>query len=168
MRIYRFISSFSEEETTIGLDKFEKETKDFLIDFANRYDFFDLRYDGKVCHWRDGDLYLSVGFCPEEYAIEFKKWDAIIHEGMDGFTKVEDITDEVLYGKHDMEIYGFLKENMIITFDDYIENYITKDIILDKINLYGIESLSENDKRILNDEPYIRYVDTLIDEDNDC
>jgi hypothetical protein len=64
-----------------------------------------------------------------------------------------------------MEVYGFLKENVIITFDDYIENYITKDIILDKINLYGIDSLSENDKRILNDEPYVRYVDTIIEED---
>jgi hypothetical protein len=66
-----------------------------------------------------------------------------------------------------MEVYGFLKENVIITFDDYIENNITKDIILDKINLYGIDSLSENDKRILNDEPYVRYVDTIISEEDE-
>jgi hypothetical protein len=107
---------------------------------------------------------LSVGFCTEEYANEVKKWDDIIHEGMEGFTTVEDITDEVLYGQHDMEIYGFLKENVIITFDDYIDNYITKDIILDKINLYGVESLTENDKRILSDLPYIRYVDKITQE----
>ena len=165
MRIYRFISSFSEEDTTLGLERLPKTIQDFLSDFINEYNFYDLRYDGKVCHWSDGHLYLSVGMCPEEYTIEFKKWDDIIHEGMEGFTTVEDITDEVLYGKHDLEVYGFLKENVMITFDDYIENYITKDIILDKINLYGIDSLSENDKRVLNDEPYIRYVDTIIEEE---
>jgi hypothetical protein len=167
MKIYRFISSFSEEDTNIGLHRLPKTTGDFLVDFINQYDLYDLRYDGKVCHWSEGDMFLSVGFCTDEYAIEFKKWDDIIHEGMEGFTTVEDITDEVLYGKHDMEIYGFLKENVMITFDDYIENYITKDIILDKINLYGIDSLSENDKRVLNDEPYVRYVDTIISEEDE-
>ena len=167
MKIYRFISSFSEEDTTIGLDRLPKTTQDFLVDFVSQYDLYDLKYNGKVCHWSEGDMCLSVGFCTDEYAIEFKKWDDIIHEGMEGFTTVEDITDEVLYGKHDLEVYGFLKENVMITFDDYIENNITKDIILDKINLYGIDSLSENDKRILNDEPYVRYVDTIISEEDE-
>ena len=167
MTLYRFIPSLSEEDTTTGLHRLPKTTQDFLEDFVNQYDLYDLRYDGEVCHWHDGDMFLSVGFCTDEYAIDFKKWDDIIHEGMEGFTTVEDITDEVLYGKHDLEVYGFLKENVMITFDDYIENNITKDIILDKINLYGIDSLSENDKRILNDEPYVRYVDTIISEEDE-
>jgi hypothetical protein len=161
MRIYRIISSFTEEESTNGLSKLPKETYDMLIDFVDKYYFYELRYDGKICHWREGDLSLSVGICPEEHVKDIKMWDTIIHEGLEGFTKIEDITDEVLYGKHDMDVYGFIKENILITFEDYIVNNITKDIILDKINLYGIDSLTENDKRILSDLPYIKYIDTI-------
>jgi hypothetical protein len=75
MKIYRFISSFSEEDTTIGLQRLPKTTGDFLVDFISQYDLYDLRYDGKVCHWSEGHMFLSVGFCTDEYAIEFKKWD---------------------------------------------------------------------------------------------
>jgi hypothetical protein len=59
MRIYRIISSFSEEDTTIGLNKLPKVTQNMLIDLVNQYDLYDLRYDGKVCHWRDGDMSLA-------------------------------------------------------------------------------------------------------------
>ena len=166
MRIYRFITSFSEEESNIGFERLNETTQKMLNklipELVIQSDLYDVKYDGKVCHWRDGHMGLSIGLCTEEYASEFKKYDDIIHEGMSGFTTIEDITDEVLYGKHNMEIYGFLKESVIITFDNYIENNITKDIILDKINLYGIDSLSDNDKRVLNDKTYIRYVDTII------
>lgn len=58
MRIYRFISSFSEEDTTLGLERLSKTTGDFLEDFVNQYDLYDLRYDGKVCHWSEGDMFL--------------------------------------------------------------------------------------------------------------
>ena len=161
MRIYRFISSFSEEATTNGIDKLPKATKDMLIELSTKYESYDFRYDGNVCHWKNGDISLSIVFCPDDYADEVRKWDDLIHEGIEGFTKIEDITDEVLFGQHDMEVYGFFKEELIFCFDDYIVDCITKDIVLDKINLYGIESLTENDKRILDDLPYIKFIDTI-------
>ena len=161
MRIYRFTSSFSEEATAKGLERLPKATKDMLIELSTKYESYDFRYDGNTCHWKDGDLSLSIVFCPEKYADEVRKWDDIVHEGMEGFTKIEDITDEVLFGQHGMEAYGFFKEELTFSFDDYIVESITKDIVLDKISLYGIESLTENDKRILDDLPYIKLIDTI-------
>jgi hypothetical protein len=165
MRIYKIISSFKEEDTAKGLNKLPKVTQDMLIELVRKYEFYDFKYDGKVCHWSKGDMELSIGFCPVEYVREIKKWDDIIHEGVEGYTHIYDITDEVLYSRHDMEVYGFFKEELMISFDDYIVEYITKDIILDKINLYGVESLTENDKRILNDQPYKKFIDTFIEND---
>ena len=41
---------------------------------------------------------------------------------------------------------------MIIEFHQYKQDFIGSDEILDKINEVGIESLTENDKRILRGE----------------
>ena len=165
MRIFRIITSYTEDQTNKGLEKLSKETIKMLEDYVDRYEYYDLRYNDEVCHWSKGDLGLTIEICPVEHIEFIKKWDDIIHEGIDGYTTIEDITDEVLYGQHNMEIYGFFKNEMIMIFDEYIIDNITKDIVLDKINLYGVESLTENDKRILNDEPYIRYIDTFSEID---
>ena len=50
-------------------------------------------------------------------------------------------------------------------FEEYIVKHITKDHILDKINLYGIESLTDNDKRILDGLPFIKYIDIITEFD---
>jgi hypothetical protein len=44
---------------------------------------------------------------------------------------------------------------MIIEFQKYRNIYLDKDIILDKINELGIESLTENDKLLLSDKKMI-------------
>ena len=64
--------------------------------------------------------------------------------------KFVDITKEVLYDIYDTKIFGFAEEKMIIEFQKYRNIYLDKDIVLDKINELGIESLTENDKLLLS------------------
>jgi hypothetical protein len=56
----------------------------------------------------------------------------------------EDITFDVL-----MDKYEFKDEDFEIVKKDYIKNNITLDIVLDKINLKGINSLNDIDKELL-------------------
>jgi hypothetical protein len=63
-----------------------------------------------------------------------------------------DITNDVINGKYDTSILGYVEEKMIIEFHQYKLDFIGSDEILDKINEVGIESLTENDKRILRGE----------------
>ena len=56
----------------------------------------------------------------------------------------EDITFDVL-----MDKYEFKDEDFEIVKKDYIKNNTTLDIVLDKINLKGINSLNDIDKELL-------------------
>lgn len=65
---------------------------------------------------------------------------------LENFVKLEyeDITFDVL-----MDKYEFKDEDFEIVKKDYIKNNITLDIVLDKINLKGINSLNDIDKKLL-------------------
>lgn len=65
---------------------------------------------------------------------------------LENFVKLEyeDITFDVL-----MDKYEFKDEDFEIVKKDYIKNNITLDIVLDKINLKGINSLNDIDKELL-------------------
>ena len=165
MKIYKIITSYKSDDTGKVFDSLPKEIQNIIMDLVDKYEWYDFKYDGKVCHWRDGDLECSVGICPEDFITEFKKWDDYLHKDCEGYTYVYDITDEVLYGQHEYEIYGFFKEHIQMFFEEYIVKHITKDHILDKINLYGIESLTDNDKRILDGLPFIKYIDIITEID---
>lgn len=57
----------------------------------------------------------------------------------------EDISDEVLFGQMSFESVEFQE-----SINDFIRENITIDTVLDKINQYGIENLSEFDKKFLD------------------
>lgn len=65
---------------------------------------------------------------------------------LENFVKLEyeDITSDVL-----MDKYEFKDVDFEIVKKDYIKNNITLDIVLDKINLKGINSLNDIDKELL-------------------
>lgn len=65
---------------------------------------------------------------------------------LENFVKLEyeDITSDVL-----MDKYQFKDVDFEIVKKDYIKNNITLDIVLDKINLKGINSLNDIDKELL-------------------
>jgi len=52
-----------------------------------------------------------------------------------------------------------------MTFEEYIRDYLTMDIVLDKVSLYGGDSLTDNEKRFLNNEPMIFLIDEFKEEE---
>jgi hypothetical protein len=160
-RIYRMISSFNDEESSDGLKNLtdiELEKINHLID--NEI-IIDLKYNGKVCHWREGDLSYNILFLTESQ-IEFVKLiDKKLHEGLSGYTLIDDITEDVLYDRFDTSVFGFFQFEMRFDFFKYREENLIKDDILDKILKHGKESLSENDKLLLEDKKMISPIDEI-------
>ena len=111
IKIYRLITSFTVEQSKIGWEKFTpieiQEISDFLDD--NCEDRYEFQYDGNVCHWKNGDMEYDIFFITENDIEKIKNWDKIIHEGMDGFTKIDDITEDVLYDRIDTSVFGFFE-----------------------------------------------------------
>lgn len=79
-------------------------------------------------HIEESDFYFIINILCENYVkLEY-----------------EDITFDVL-----MDKYEFKDEDFEIVKKDYIKNNTTLDIVLDKINLKGINSLNDIDKELL-------------------
>ena len=65
---------------------------------------------------------------------------------------MKDISEDVLFGKHSEKNYPGVEEKMKEIFDTYIDMYLDHDTVLDKINMYGMTSLNERDKKVLESE----------------
>ena len=80
------------------------------------------------------------------FHIEESDFYFIINILCENYVKLEydDITFDVL-----MDKYEFKDEDFEIVKKDYIKNNTTLDIVLDKINLKGINSLNDIDKELL-------------------
>jgi hypothetical protein len=80
------------------------------------------------------------------FHIEESDFYFIINILFENYVKLEyeDITFDVL-----MDKYEFKDEDFEIVKKDYIKNNTTLDIVLDKINLKGINSLNDIDKELL-------------------
>ena len=60
-------------------------------------------------------------------------------------------TDAVLLGEHSEKTYKGIEEHMKPIFDMYLDLYLDQDAVLDKINKYGMASLTDRDKRVLEE-----------------
>ena len=160
-RIYRMISSFTEEQSQNSVSQltdFELAEVYKLIDNENIIDF---KYDGKVCHWREGDLNYSILYVTEKQINFVKEMDDKLHKDIEGYTTIDDITEDVIYDRFDTSVFGFLQLEMSFDFFKYREENLTKDDILDKILKYGKESLTENDKLLLEDKVMISPINEI-------
>ena len=155
MKIFKIISSYSTEATLEGLKRLTAEETEVFYSFENDPNMTFLAFDGEVCHWENGHLMLGIVFCDDERIAELVYLDKKIHEGAEGYTEVTEITEEVLYSVHETSVYGFAESNLQHDFHVYREQNLVKDDVLDKINKLGIESLTENDKLLLQDEEMI-------------
>lgn len=158
-RIYRMVSSFTDEQSLIGLEKLSSFELSQVTDIMDDYIIIDLKYNGEVCHWREGDLNYSVLFMPQSKIDIIKTLETKVHEGLDGYTVIDDITEDILYEKFETSVFGFLEFEMKFEFFKYRKDYLTKDIILDKILKYGKDSLTENEKLFLSDKEMISPID---------
>jgi hypothetical protein len=155
------ISSFTDEQSQNSVSQltdFELAEVYKLIENENIIDF---KYDGKVCHWREGDLNYSILYVTEKQINFVKEMDAKLHEDIEGYTTIDDITEDVLYDRFDTSVFGFYQFEMRFDFFKYREGNLIKDDILDKILKHGKESLSKNDKLLLEDKEMISPIDEI-------
>jgi hypothetical protein len=59
---------------------------------------------------------------------------------------IEDITESVVFGKHSEE-----SETHKAIFEEYLDKHLTIDAVLDKINKYGMASLTKRDFKALEE-----------------
>ena len=160
-RVYRIITSFTSEQSEIGVKQFSDSDIDEIINIVNNTHNYTFKYDGKVCHWREGHLEYNIFFCDEKTIRRLNEFDEKAHNGMEGYTIIDDISEDVLYDRFDMSVFGFFEFEMGFDFFKYREKYLTKDDILDKILKYGKESLSDNDKLVLEDKEMVSPIDNI-------
>jgi hypothetical protein len=156
-RAYRIISNHPEDMTIKGIENLTDEEREAYLGFGDDEDITIFRFDGERCHWSEGEAVLAIAFADEEKIALMKRLDEKIHPGesLATYTKFEDITSEVLHSAHDTSIYGFMEEHVQRDFHLYRERYLEKDDILDKINIYGIDSLTENDRLFMQDRDMV-------------
>lgn len=143
-RIFQTILKPSQQLDENLLDQREK---DFIEDFINNAHIFG--FDGQNCTWKETEEMFLITFVEKQDIDKIIELEIKTGSTPDVFT---DITNDVINGKYDTSILGYAEEKMIIEFHHYIQDFIGSDEILDKINEVGIESLTENDKRILRGE----------------
>jgi hypothetical protein len=157
-KVYRLVSSFTYEQSEIGMKQFSEYELNEITEWVETVPLYHFKYDGKVCHWREGLLDYNIIFCDEKDIEKIRQIDNKIHNGMEGYTIIDDITTDVLFDKFDTLVFGFFEFEMRYDFFNYRKEYLTKDNLLDKILIYGKESLTENDKLFLEDKEMISPV----------
>jgi len=147
-RIYRLDSDYENDEINKIIEKIPDSTKEILVDFADSLDFLV-----EVCLKKDGTYSRTEG--KEVTIVILDDWEKkrmleltdLVYDKK-RYT-IKDISEDVLFGNHSEKNYPDVEEKMKEIFDSYITMYLDTDTVLDKINIYGIDSLTERDKKVL-------------------
>lgn len=149
-RIYKYVSTYSTAETFKRRDRITDEEYDFLID---EIEFLDFYLDGENYTW-DSDIpnVISISFliCTQEELQQIIDIDVKLHHDLEGYSTADDITKSVLYGLFDCDEYGFAHVGLTNMFHNWRKDNLTENDLLDKINDYGIESLTQQEKDFLS------------------
>lgn len=126
MAVYRIDTNLTKEQC----EKIAQSLSPIEVERLERYDLkaYDIEIDGKVSSFIITDRYVITRI------ILFLRQKNIDFE-------YQDVSDSVLTG--DIVFNHTIFEDDV---NEFIKNNITVDHILDKINKFGIESLTENDK----------------------
>jgi len=147
-KIYRLDSDYETDEINKIIENIPDPTKNILIDFAESLDFLV-----EVCRKEDGTYSRTEG--KEIMVVVLDDWEK---KKLIEFTDfmydnkryvIKDISEDVLFGKHSEKNYPGVEEKMKEIFDSYLDMYLDHDVVLDKINMYGMASLNEKDKKVL-------------------
>lgn len=143
MKFYRLVSDKTHEELDELLAEATQTEFDYILLIYSSFDHIEWNDQyGYCCMYAilDEDLKSKLEKIYENYNIKFK---------------FDDLTKEVLWGDFIETNYtdysGDLIPDLISYFiEEYYTNYITVDIILDKINARGMHSLSQHDLKVLD------------------
>lgn len=149
-KIYRLDSDFTQEELDEINSNMPYETKQLMESFAVSIEMLEtyLQEDGTY-HESEGKDVMIVILDEWEREKMFRLMDLVFDRSR--YTIV-DISEDVLFGKHSEKDYIGVEDTMTPIFDMYLDMYLDHDTILDKINMYGISSLTERDKKVLESE----------------
>lgn len=149
-RIYEYISTYTEEETeAIMYDRATPEDLEFL----DTFEYLEMYVDGDKYSWKvlspaTKTFYLII--CTEEELQKIKDFDHRLHFDINGYSETNDVTEEVLYGTYDCDRFGFAREAAMVMIYEWRKEHLEEDDLLDKINKYGSDSLTEQEKDFLN------------------
>lgn len=147
-RVYEYFTTFSFDDTIERKDRITESELEFL----ESLELIDLYFDGNKYSWaeesEDFDS-ITIMVCTEKELLKVKEIDFKLHHDAEGYSKVTDVTDEVLMGIYDCDRYGFAREAIMIMLYDWRKMYLEEDDLLDKINKYGADSLTQQEKDFL-------------------
>ena len=146
-KIYRLDSDFTQEELDEINSNMPYETRELMESFAGSIEMLEtyLQEDGTY-HPSEGKDVMIVILDEWERERMFRLMDLIFDRSR---YKIVDISVDVLFGRHSEKTYVGTEDEMKQIFDMYLDMYLDQDTVLDKINMYGISSLTERDRRVL-------------------
>jgi hypothetical protein len=145
-KIYRLDSDFTQEEIDEISSSLPTEGRELLecfagIEMAETY----LKEDGTY-HPSEGKDVMIVILAEWEKEKMSELMDMVFDPSK---YEMSDISEDVLFGRHSEKTYVGTEDEMKSIFDSYLDDYLDQDTVLDKINMYGISSLTERDKKVL-------------------
>lgn len=150
-KVYRLDSDYLTEEINEIISKIPKDIKEVLTDFADALDLV-----AEICIKEDGTYGVNEGkeiMIAVLYDWEMEKMIELTNLVYDSSRyTIKDISEEVLFGTHTEKDYPGVEERVKELFDTYLDIYLDHDTVLDKINMYGMTSLNERDKKVLESE----------------
>lgn len=148
-RIYKVESDYTKQEVGEIIEGMTEYDRKPLWDFAEKMEFVDAYRKEDGCFDIEEGNEITIIIADEW---ERKKMVELMHGFLDlSRYSIEDITDAVLLGEHSEKTYKGIEEHMKPIFDMYLDLYLDQDAVLDKINKYGMASLTERDKRVLEE-----------------
>jgi hypothetical protein len=146
-KIYRMDSDFTSLELDDINDNMPYETRELMESFAHSIEMVEsyLKEDGTYNLIDGTDVMLCI-LDEWEKGKMFKLMNLVFDTNR--YTIV-DISEDVLFGKHSENDYIGAEDTMKPIFDMYLDMYLDQDTVLDKINKYGMASLNERDKKVL-------------------
>jgi len=146
-RVYEYFSTYKTEDS---VEKHDRLTE-IDLEFIDSLELIDLHYDGEKYTWKDekDNTELTIIVCTEDEINKIKEIDFRLHYDVEGYSKVTDVTNDVLMGVYDCDRYGFAREIVMAMLYDWRRTYLEDDDLLDKINKYGANSLTQQEKDFL-------------------
>jgi len=147
-KIYRIESDYTNVEHAEIAKSTPLDILNLILRLADRIEY------AEAYRKEDGSFDLHEGTTDVTIAIldDWEKKEMIDVYGLaldERRLHMEDITEEVLFGLHSENDYKGTEEHMKGIFDLYLDLYLDQDAVLDKICKYGMASLSERDKMVL-------------------
>jgi len=137
MKFIKIVTSHTQEEVDKLVSEFDEITFDRIFNLYNSFSYVEFNNEsGKTA------MYASI----EEFQIKQLISEFIQNEIQFSY---EDITKQVLFGTIPTLEKEELNNNLQAIANLFIDENIDADVVLDKINEMGIESISERDKKVL-------------------